>query len=143
MRKVLLIILIPPFSLLFSCSTEYPEDFKMGTFKTTTDMNTTKFLYRNHDYQYIYSEDHPLGNKLSKISWQRSGYKLDIINKTSAYDSLIQTITLINFELDKSFTETTQAEGIDLIHTSTWIRISDTPDKMLYRILEENGIKLK
>ena len=44
------------FTTFTSYTKEYPKKFKVGTFKTTTELNTVKYLYRNFDYQYIYSE---------------------------------------------------------------------------------------
>ena len=141
MNKALLLIL--SFFILTigsSCSEEYPEKFKNGTFKTTTKMNTVKLLYRNFDYQYVYSESHPDGNKLSKITWQKTGYKLETINKTSKYDSLIQTVLLDEYISDSTFTETTYTDGIDLKFTTKWIRINKSPNSKLNQVLEENGI---
>ena len=103
-------------------------------------MNTVKFLYRNFDYQYVYSESHPGGNKLSKITWQKTGYKLETINKTSKFDSLIHTVLLDQYVLDSSFTETTYLDGIDLKFTTKWIRINKSPNQKLNQVLEENGI---
>ncbi|MCF1192350.1 hypothetical protein LRR18_12215 [Mangrovimonas sp. AS39] len=144
MRKVrLLILCLFLFTALQSCSQEYPEDLKTGTFKTTTELNTVKYMYRNLDYRYIYSEDHPGGNKLAKITWKNSGYILETINKTSAYDSLTQTILLDEYKDNDSFTETTLTDGIGLKFTSKWIRIDESPNEKLKEVLEANGIKLK
>jgi len=144
MRKSSLLILnLFLFTAIQSCSQEYPENFKTGTFKTTSELNTVKYLYRNFDYQYISSESHPGGNKLSKITWGNSGYKLETINKTSKFDSLIQTIVLDKFEVNSSFTETTFTDGIGLKFTSQWIRLDESPDLKLIEIMNKNGIKLK
>jgi len=131
------------FTSLQSCSQGYPEELKVGVFKTTTELNTVKYLYRNFDYQYIYSESHPGGNKLSKITWKNSGYELETINKTSKFDSLTQTIVLDKYEKNSSFTETTFTDGIGLKFTTEWIRIDKSPDKKLIEIMKENGIKPK
>ena len=131
------------FTAFTGCSEEYPQNLKFGTFKTTTELNTTKYLYRNLDYQYIYSESHPGGNKLSKITWKNSGYELETINKTSKFDSLIQTVILDNYEKNNSFTETTFTDGIGLKFTTEWIRIDQSPDQKLTEIMKENGIKWK
>jgi hypothetical protein len=140
----ILSLFIVSFSLLAtlqSCSQEYPEEFKTGTFKTITDLNTVKYLYRNSDYQYIYSDSHPGGNKLGKITWENSGYKLETINKTSVFDSLIQTIVLEDFKNGNSFTETTYTDGIGLKFTTEWVRIDESPDHKLREVLKANGIK--
>jgi len=129
------------FTVFTGCSEEYPQNLKVGTFKTMTELNTIKYLYRNLDYQYIYSESHPGGNKLSKITWKNSGYELETINKTSRFDSLIQTVVLDNYEKNNSFTETTFTDGIGLKFTTEWIRIDQSPDQKLTEILKENGIK--
>ncbi|WP_347923707.1 hypothetical protein [Pontimicrobium sp. SW4] len=126
-----------------SCTEEYPENLKVGTFKTTTELNTVKYLYRNYDYQYIYSESHPSGNKLSKITWKNSGYELETINKTSKFDSLTQTIVLDKYEKNSSFTETTFTDGIGLKFTTEWTMIDESPDQKLIEIMKENGIKPK
>ncbi len=131
------------FTTITSCTEEYPENLKVGTFKTTTELNTVKYLYRNFDYQYIYSESHPRGNKLSKITWTKSGYELETINKTSKFDSLIRTVVLDKHEKNKSFTETTFTDGIGLKFTTEWIRIDQSPDQKLTEVMKENGIKLK
>tara|TARA_R110002012_G_scaffold143641_1_gene301844 strand:+ start:212 stop:646 length:435 start_codon:yes stop_codon:yes gene_type:complete len=131
------------FTTFTSCSKEYPENLKVGTFKTTTELNTVKYLYRNFDYQYIYSESHPGGNKLSKITWKNSGYELETINKTSKFDSLIRTVVLDKHENNNSFTETTFTDGTGLKFTTEWIRIDQSPDKKLTEIMKENGIELK
>ncbi len=131
------------FTTFTSCTEEYPRNLKVGTFKTTTELNTVKYLYRNFDYQYIYSESHPDGNKLSKITWKNSGYELETINKTSKYDSLTQTIILDKHEENNSFTETTFTGEIRLKFTTEWIRIDESPDQKLILIMKENGIKLK
>ena len=131
------------FTTFTSCSQEYPQDLKVGTFKTTTELNTVKYLYRNFDYQYIYSESHSGGNKLSKITWKNAGYELETINKTSKFDSLIQTIILDKYENNNSFTETTFTDGIGLKFTTEWIRIDQSPDKKLIEIMKANGIELK
>jgi hypothetical protein len=131
------------FTAFTGCSEEYPQNLKVGTFKTTTELNTTKYLYRNLDYQYIYSESHPGGNKLSKITWKNSGYELETINKTSKFDSLIQNVVLNNYEKNNSFIETTFTDGIGLKFTTEWIRIDQSPDQKLTEIMKENGIKWK
>ena len=141
-KTVFLTFWVLLFTTFTSCTEEYPENLKVGTFKTTTELNTVKYLYRNFDYQYIYSESHPGGNKLSKITWENSGYKLETINKTSKFDSLIQTIVLDKFEVNSSFTETTFTDGIGLKFTTEWIRIDESPSLKLIEIMKENGIKL-
>ena len=103
-------------------------------------MNTVKFLYRNFDYQYVYSESQPGGNKLAKITWQKTGYKLETINKTSKFDSLVQTVLLDKYVSDSTFTETTYTDGIDLKFTTKWIRINKSANPKLNEILKENGI---
>ncbi len=144
MKKVSLLILsLSLFTAFQSCSQEYPEDLKTGTFKTITELNTVKYMYRNLNYRYIYSEDHSGGNKLAKITWKNSGYNLETINKTSTYDSLIQIVILDKFDDNNSFTETTQTDGIGLKFTSEWIRIDESPNKKLKEVLEANGIKSK
>jgi hypothetical protein len=143
MRKtVFLTFWVLLFITFTSCTEEYPENLKVGTFKTTTELNTVKYLYRNFDYQYIYSESHPAGNKLSKITWKNSGYELVTINKTSKFDSLTQTIVLDKYDKNSSFTETTFTDGIGLKFTSEWKRIDESPDQKLIEIIKENGIKL-
>jgi hypothetical protein len=137
MKQIVLICFV---LMSFNCSKDYPESFKIGTFRTTTEMNTIKYLYRNYEYQYIFSEAHPGGNKLVKITWQNSGYTLETINKTSAFDSLVQTVVLNEFDNEKSFTETTYTEGIGLKFSSTWIKIDDNPNKKLNEILKQYGI---
>jgi hypothetical protein len=143
MRKtVFLTFWVLLFITFTSCTEVYPENLKVGTFKTTTELNTVKYLYRNFDYQYIYSESHPAGNKLSKITWKNSGYELVTINKTSKFDSLTQTIVLDKYDKNSSFTETTFTDGIGLKFTSEWKRIDESPDQKLIEIIKENGIKL-
>ncbi|MEE1974404.1 hypothetical protein, partial [Maribacter flavus] len=71
------------------------------------------------------------GNKLSKITWTKSGYELETINKTSKFDSLIRTVVLDKHEKNKSFTETTFTDGIGLKFTTEWIRIDQSPDQKL------------
>jgi hypothetical protein len=143
MRKtVFLTFWVLLFITFTSCTEEYPENLKVGTFKTTTELNTVKYLYRNFDYQYIYSASHPAGNKLSKITWKNSGYELVTINKTSKFDSLTQTIVLDKYDKNSSFTETTFTDGIGLKFTSEWKRIDESPDQKLIEIIKENGIKL-
>ena len=140
----ILILFTVGFSVLAtfqSCTQEYPEEFKTGTFKTITELNTVKYLYRNSDYQYIYSDAHPHGNKLGKITWENSGYKLETINKTSAFDSLIQTIVLEGFKKGSSFTETTYTDRIGLKFTTEWVRIDEPPDDRLMEVLKANGIE--
>ncbi|WP_452596864.1 hypothetical protein [Pontimicrobium sp. MEBiC01747] len=142
-ERVFLTFWLLLFTVFTSCTEEYPENLKVGTFKTTTELNTVKYLYRNFDYQYIYSESHPGGNKLSKIIWKNSGYELETINKTSKFDSLIQTVVLEKYDNNNSFTETTFTEGIGLKFTTEWIRIDQSPDKKLTEIMKENGIEFK
>jgi hypothetical protein len=141
MNKALLLIL--SFFILTtgsSCSEEYPESFKSGTFKTTTEMNTVKFLYRNFEYQYVYSESHLGGNKLAKITWEKAGYKLETINKTSKFDSLVQTVILDKYIGDSTITETTYTDGIGLTFTTKWTKINKSANPKLSQILKENGI---
>ena len=92
MRKInLLILVFGLFASLQSCSQEYPEELRIGVFKTITESNTVKYMYRNANYRYIYSDAHPDGNKLAKITWKSSGYELKTINQSSDFDALIQT----------------------------------------------------
>ncbi|MCI2229428.1 hypothetical protein MC378_09645 [Polaribacter sp. MSW13] len=131
------------FIILQSCSKEYPKDFKKGVFKTNTSSNTIKYLYRNFDYQYMYSQTNLSGNKLSKITWKTSGYEIETINKTSKFDSLMQTVILDKYEGDSSFTETIFTDKIDLKFTTTWVKTRKYPDLTWDEILMKNGIKLK
>lgn len=141
MNKIYLLLTICLFTVLQSCSQEYPEELKTGVFKTTTDLNTVKYMYRNENYSYIYSVTHPEGNKLAKIAWQNLGYRLEVINKTSDYDKLNNTVMLDKKVDQDSFIETTFIEGSDLKFTTLWTRIEKSPEKVLIEILKKNGIK--
>lgn len=136
LQRSIFIILV----IFQSCSPEYPESFKVGTFKTITELNTVKYLYRNRNYQYVYSEAHPDGNKLSKITWNYSGYHLETINQTSDFDSLFRRIVLDEYD-ENSVTETTYAEGFDLKFTTKWTRIDKNPDKILEEMMIEYGVE--
>tara|TARA_R100000093_G_scaffold71090_2_gene45841 strand:+ start:107 stop:535 length:429 start_codon:yes stop_codon:yes gene_type:complete len=126
---------------LQSCYDKYPEELITGTFKTTTELNTVKYMYRDKNYRYIYSDEHPYGNKLAKITWHGLGYKLETINKVNKYDSLVQTIVLDEVKSTNSFIETTYTEGIELKFSSEWIRIDESPEAKLLDVLKENGIE--
>jgi hypothetical protein len=98
-------------------------------------------MYRDKNYRYIYSDEHPYGNKLAKITWHGLGYKLETINKVNKYDSLVQTIVLDEVKSTNSFIETTYTEGIELKFSSEWIRIDESPEAKLLDVLKENGIE--
>ena len=98
-------------------------------------------MYRDKNYRYIYSDVHTGGNKLAKINWEASGYKLETINRTSKYDDLIQTVVLDEVKDENSFVETTFTEGIGLKFTTVWTRIDKLPNEKLDEVLKENGIK--
>lgn len=140
MRNIYLLLTFTLFTFLQSCFQEYPEELKTGVFKTITEKNTVKYMYRNANYRYIYSDATPYGNKLAKISWKNSGYELETINQTSDYDTLIQTVVLDKVIDQDSFIETTFTEGIGLKFTSEWTRIDESPEVKLREILIENGI---
>jgi len=141
MRKInILILTVGLFASLQSCSQEYPQELKTGIFKTITESNTVKYMYRNTKYRYIYSDAHPGGNKLAKITWKSLRYELETINQTSDYDALIQTIVLNEVNGKNSFIETTYTEGSELKFTSEWTRVNGSPEEKLNEILIENGI---
>ena len=90
----------------------------------------------------IFIRNIPGGNKLSKITWENSGYELETINRSTKFNSLIETVILNKHEKNKSFTETTFIDGIGLKFTTGCIRIDQSPDKKLTEIMKENGIEL-
>ena len=131
------------FTILTCCSEEYLENVKVGIYKTTTQLNTVKYLYRNFDYQYIYSKSHRDGHKLLKIKWKNSGYETETMNKGSNFNSLIRSVVLDTYENKNSFTKTTFTDGIGLKFKTEWIRIYQSLDKKLTEIMKGNGIELQ